>query len=301
MKSHGRLSGQGCFGGTSMRRLHLAPHGARVTDLPRVPAAVDVVGLQRLAFGGRWRVEAMRSYSRPVLLWFTRGSGRITVNGATRGYGPHNAVFLPPGTMHGFDMLGQVLGFAAFLPADPALDWPEEPVHLRCREGRVQAELTGLIEQLERATAAPDAETGHELFHLSGLVAVWLRRRAGLAETDSAMGDERAGDRLSAAYSALVERDFTKPRGVADYARDLGVTPTHLSRVCRATSGRSALALLIDRRLYEARRLLRDTDLPVQKIAKTTGFGSPAYFSRAFRSEIGASPSEFRKKPGLRS
>ena len=30
--------------------------------------------------------------------------------GVTRGYGPHNAIFVPAGTMHGFDMLGQVLG-----------------------------------------------------------------------------------------------------------------------------------------------------------------------------------------------
>ncbi len=281
-----------------MRRLHLAPHGASVQNAPRVPAAVDVVGLQRLAHGGRWRVEAMRSYSRPVLLWFTRGSGRITVNGATRGYGPHNAVFLPPDTMHGFDMLGQVLGFAVFLPADPALDWPEEDLHVRCREGRLQAELTGLIEQLERASAAPDGETGQELFHLAGLVSVWLKRRAAHDRPD-ATRDERAGDKLAAAYAALVERDFRLPRGVADYAGDLGVTPTHLSRVCRATSGRSALALLIDRRLYEARRLLRDTAVPIQEIAKSTGFGSPAYFSRAFKSEIGTSPSAFRNARGI--
>ena len=281
-----------------MRRLHLAPHGARVTDLPRVPAAVDVVGLQRLALGGRWRVEAMRSYSRPVLLWFTRGSGRVTINGTTRGYGPHNAVFLPAGTMHGFDMLGQVLGFAVFLPADPALDWPEEPVHVRCREGRLQAELTGLIEQLERATASPDDETTAELFHLSGLVSVWLKRRASATESDINK-EERSADRLVAAYAALVERDFRLSRGVADYAADLGVTPTHLSRVCRATSGRSALTLLIDRRLYEARRLLRDTTMPIQDIATDTGFGSPAYFSRAFRSEVGTSPSEFRSGRGI--
>lgn len=242
----------------------------------------------------------MRSYSRPVLLWFTRGSGRITLNGATRGYGAHNAIFLPPGTMHGFDMAGQVLGFAVFLPNDPSLEWPEEPLHLRCREGRLQAELTGLIEQLERARANDDPHSSHELFHLSGLVSVWLKRREATQESAEVSRSERAGDRLAAAYSAMVERDFRGPEGVADYARKLGVTPTHLSRVCRATSGRSALALLIDRRLYEARRLLRDTELPVQDIAKGTGFGSAAYFSRAFRSETGASPSDFRRKPGLR-
>ena len=264
-----------------------------MNDTARPPAAVEVIGLARLAHGGRWRVEAMRSYSRPVLLWFTRGSGRITVGGTTRGYGVHNAIFLPPGTMHGFDMLGQVLGFAVFLPQDASLDWPEEPLHLRCRDGRTQAELTGLIEMLDRAARAGDSASCAELYHLSGLVSVWLARRAADAG-GQADRRERAADRLAAAYTALVERDFRAAKGVADYAADLGVTPTHLSRACRATCGRSALALLVDRRLYEARRLLRDTDLPVQTVARDTGFGSPAYFSRAFRAEIGTSPSEFR-------
>ncbi|MEM9707534.1 MAG: helix-turn-helix transcriptional regulator [Pseudomonadota bacterium] len=281
-----------------MGRLHLAPHGAGVARGTRPPASVEVIGLQRMALGGRWRVEAMRSYARPVLLWFTRGSGRITINGSTRGYGPHNAVFLPPETTHGFDMLGRVLGFAVFLPADPEIDWPEEPVHLRCREGQYQAELTALIELLERAQGADDAHSPSELFHLSGLVAVWLQRRAAVDGLENPAAQPKAANRLAAAFTALVERNFRRSKGVADYAGELGVTPTHLSRACRNTSGRSALALLMDRRLYEARRLLRDTDLPIHTIAKETGFGSAAYFSRAFRSEVGTSPSEFRHAKG---
>ena len=62
-----------------------------------------VLPLGRLAKGGRWRTEAMRSYGAPVLLWFTRGQGRITINGRTNGYTAHNAVFIPAGTMHGFE------------------------------------------------------------------------------------------------------------------------------------------------------------------------------------------------------
>ena len=80
-----------------------------------------ITPLQQLAKGGRWRTEAMRSYSQPVLYWFTRGQGRITVQGATYGYGPHNAVLLPANTMHGFDTLGQVAGSAVFLRPDPDL------------------------------------------------------------------------------------------------------------------------------------------------------------------------------------
>ena len=88
-------------------------------------AEFRVMSLMRLAQGGRWRTEAQRSYVRPCLLWFTRGQGRVTVAGQTRGYGPHNAVFLHGGTMKGFDMLGQVLGTAIFFPEDIAREIPD--------------------------------------------------------------------------------------------------------------------------------------------------------------------------------
>ena len=92
----------------------------------------------------------------PVLIWFTKGQGRITVAGVTSGYGAHNAIFLPPGTMHGFDMVGQVFGSVLFLPRDSGLPWPEEPLHLRLRDARRQAELTGLIDTLERESTGTD-------------------------------------------------------------------------------------------------------------------------------------------------
>ncbi len=58
----------------------------RCEDLS-APSHLRLMAIPRLAAGGRWRVEAMRSLSEPLLLWFTRGQGRITVAGVTRGYG----------------------------------------------------------------------------------------------------------------------------------------------------------------------------------------------------------------------
>ena len=69
-------------------------------------AGFRVLSLQRMAQGERWRTEAMRSYGRPVLLWFTRGQGSVTISGTTRGYGPHHAIVRPAGTMHGLAMMG---------------------------------------------------------------------------------------------------------------------------------------------------------------------------------------------------
>lgn len=256
-----------------------------------------IVPIQRLAAGGRWRTEAMRSYSCPLLLWFTKGQGRITVAGVTRGYGPHNAVFVPAGTMHGFDMLGQVFGQALFLPRDGAgMFWPDKPLHLRLREVRVQSDLTGLLDTLERELQSDDPASARAAQYQTGLISVFLERHAGDADPYAAPRRARAADRLAAAFTTLVERDFARPRQISDYATELGVTPTHLTRVCRATCGRGALDILSDRKLYEARRRLTETREPVKDIAASLGFASAAYFTRAFRAETGMSPTEFRKR-----
>lgn len=264
---------------------------------PDIPP-VEVVSVSRMVQGGRWRTEAMRSYDRPVLIWFTRGQGRLTVGGRSSGYGPHNLLFLPKQTMHGFTTMGPVLGSVVFLPDEPSLDWPVEPLHLRIHEAQQQRELTGLIEAMQREVVGQEGHANRALTYHSGLLSVWLARideaYAELRHASTATRLDTAAHRLAEAFTALVERDFRNPAGVQRYASLLGVTPTHLSRVCRKVAGRPALDILTDRRHFEARRLLRDTNIQISEVARKCGFTSAAYFTRAFRARSGQSPSEFR-------
>ena len=83
---------------------------------------------------------------------------------------------------------------------------------------------------------------------------------------------------------------------MADYANALAVSPTHLSRVTRAATGRPATRLIEERIIREARRNLVYTNLPVSTIAYTLGFEDPAYFSRVFSRATGLSPRDFRRR-----
>ena len=129
--------------------------------------------------------------------------------------------------------------------------------------------------------------------HYGGLIGVWLERHAEFADDSP---EPSAAQRLATAFAALVERDFRSGKGVAAYAEKLGVTPTHLTRACRQSAGKSASRLLTDRVHYEARRMLTETDLPVKQVAEQLGFRSAAYFSRAFQAQTGSTPSGFRNK-----
>lgn len=289
----------------TVQRLTLLPQPVAVEAaanlaLPAEPETppVEVVSVTRMAQGGRWRTEAMRSYSRPVLIWFTRGQGRLTIAGRNCGYSPHNLVFLPPRTMHGFSTSGPVLGSVVFLPGEAGYDWPVEPLHLRLYEAQMQRELTGMIDAMIRENTAGRALANRALACHAGLLSVWLTRTAEIfADSPNPSPGTRldtAAHRLAEAYTSLIERDFRRPEGVQHYAALLGVTPTHLSRVCRKVAGRPALDILTDRRHFEARRMLRDTDTQIAEIARQCGFASAAYFTRAFRAQSGQSPSEFR-------
>lgn len=249
--------------------------------------------ISRLAKGGRWRVEAMRSYSSDVLLWFTRGQGRITVAGVTAGYGAHNAVFIPAGTMHGFEASPLVYGTAVFIPKTSGLTFPTEPVHLRLRESAPQSEVTSILENLQRELEGERPERLAAVHHHSGLLAVWLQRQLLLNDLEDKAPS--AGQRLAVRFSELIETHYTEGMSVAEYADALGVTPTHLTRVCNKACGRPAHMLLNDRVLFEARRRLVETDEPIKKVAEDLGFGSAAYFTRAFQHHIGSTPSRFRK------
>jgi AraC family transcriptional activator of pobA len=262
---------------------------------PTPPSPARLVAIPRLAAGGRWRVEAMRSISEPMLLWFTKGQGRITVAGQTRGYTLHNAIFIPPGVMHGFEVGQQVFGTAVFFGRAPDLVLPAQPLHLRVREAPAQVEINLILDAVQRETDS--TLPGHDRaarYHL-GLLSVWLQRQAARHAADAQRPD--AARRLVARYTALLEQEFHSGQGVADYAERLGVTATHLTRCCNLACGRPASALLHDRLLFEARRLLSDTNLPVGRIATTLGFTSPAYFTRAFQHQTGKTPSAFRRAP----
>ncbi|UWQ09500.1 AraC family transcriptional regulator [Aliiroseovarius crassostreae] len=267
-----------------------------------LPSPFRVVPLARMSKGGRWRTEAMRSYGAPVLIWFTRGQGRITVNGVTAGYGPHNCIFVPAGIMHGFEVSAQASGTMVVFPqaSEEELSLPLDPFHLRLRDGDRQMELSRMIDDLQKEMDRFDAghtERAHRAMMChAGLISVWLDRQVDHQRSDEGQSPTqvKSGARLANAFAALVEQDFHSPKSVRDYAGALGVTPTHLSRVCNRACGRSASTILADRVHYEARRLLSETTLPVKDIARSLGFASAAYFTRSFQKHTGVTPSQFR-------
>lgn len=249
--------------------------------------------LARSASGTVLTAGHLQSHDQDVLIWFTKGQGRITIAGLTRGYSAHNAVFVPAGLMYRYEMAGPVMGLAAFFPKSAALALPDTHRHYRVMDLQQQKELSGLIEALDAEAKSSEPGSDRAAACQAGLISVWLERRGGDFEANTPAEDAAA--RLVAAYTRSIESELSVAKSVADRAASLGVTPTHLTRSCRKTCGETALSLLNGRVINEARRMLRDTDLPVKSIGETLGFTSAAYFTRSFQTHTGQTPRAFRQ------
>ena len=86
-------------------------------------------------------------------------------------------------------------------------------------------------------------------------------------------------------------------QGVAQLARELGVSDRHLRRVLEHELGVSPVELAQTHRLLLAKRLLADTSLPVTRIAYASGFQSLRRFNSVFRDRYRLSPSALRRVP----
>lgn len=93
-------------------------------------------------------------------------------------------------------------------------------------------------------------------------------------------------------YRQLIERHFREKHQVAEYAKQLGISPNYLSVLCRKHLGLSALRMIDSRIVFEIKRLLMDNEKAISQIAYGLGFYDLSYFSRFFRRMEGVSPAE---------
>lgn len=119
--------------------------------------------------------------------------------------------------------------------------------------------------------------------------------RAWLNRTPDQSGFGTTEDELSRKFSQLVEANYHKFHSVADYADQLHISPKTLNRKIGQEKGTSPNAIIKNRIMLQAKRLLANTDLTVKEVSAQLGYNDQSYFVRFFKIQTGKSPLEFRK------
>lgn len=164
----------------------------------------------------------------------------------------------------------------------PLADRPEAAARI----GRVTADL------LAEVTAAQPGWHGvAEAMIRVLLIHLW---RGGAADSRTPL-PAPPGSSVFARFRGLVEAHVRDRWTVAQYADALGVTPDRLTDICRRTRGLTPHAIVTACTLAEARRLLAETDAPLDRVASRLGFASAAQFNRYFQRAEGVPPGRWRR------
>jgi len=86
-----------------------------------------------------------------------------------------------------------------------------------------------------------------------------------------------------------------EPLDVAAMAANACVSPRTFARRFREETGTTPLQWLLEQRVQEARRLLEETDLPIDAVAWRSGFGTPASLREHFRRITATTPTAYRR------
>lgn len=98
------------------------------------------------------------------------------------------------------------------------------------------------------------------------------------------------------AFQNNIKQTNSSRKQIREYALELQMTPVHLNRICQSVAGKSALQVVRDYVILEAKRHLSYSSYSIAEIAHLLDFKEPNYFSRFFKKATGMSPKDFRKK-----
>jgi AraC-like DNA-binding protein len=95
-----------------------------------------------------------------------------------------------------------------------------------------------------------------------------------------------------------IENNFNQPLSLNNLAGLTSMNGQHFLRQFKLVFHKTPHQYLIDRRIDEARKLLRSNDLSVQEVCSAVGWESVATFTHLFKQRTGVAPGEYRSRSG---
>lgn len=254
-----------------------------------------------------------------MLLWVVSGCGRVRVNGQWIALEVEDFIFLPWGRELIYEADTNQpfrVGGVHLIPNHDRLQTVEFAVSHGLNEALARsawrsdwrwAELEG-IKRGSLADALPlrllshyiiehfisSAVTEPPMRHLAQLlleeISAALQRQV-FAQTKRPEQLRRMLDYISA--------HLEQPLTVPVLANVTGCSPASVHRLFKRFMATSPSRWIAERRVAEAKRLLRSSSRPIHQIAAQVGIVDPFHFSRLFKRIVGQSPQAFRRQAQL--
>ena len=223
----------------------------------------------------------------PEIFWCVEGCGSFELDGRNYLLRPNQVWYYPAGSVHKIQCSGELFHYRWI-----ALDGPEASVlfdGLNLKAGINPAGQCPLHLFNKLALNIGKTSVEQQMENLS--VGFQILLAAASVKHGSASNIEQMQQ-----VKDIIDENFSNPDlNVESIAALMQMNRSVLSRMFSNTFKTTIVGYLAGRRLNEALKLLKETDLPINKIAELCGYSCHNYFTKVIRRHTGNSPNFFRK------
>ena len=97
-------------------------------------------------------------------------------------------------------------------------------------------------------------------------------------------------------FMRLVQKHYKQERSLEFYAGQMCLTPKHLAKVIKETTGKAANDWIDEHVVLEAKALLKSTNMTAQQISDELNFSDQSFFGKYFKRHTGVSPRDYKGK-----
>jgi len=274
-------------------------------NLPFVSDFIHLEPLQDRSKIYSWEIEEHFHTNLIQIFVIESGSGNLFSEGQPIVLRAPCIITVPANVLHGFHFEPKITGevitisqsfFETLLREKPHTK--KETDQLACLDFKnkpeVFAELLNWKNKIQQEIFAEATEKSYALKLYFELFYLELYRSA-LRSTSETLLNQNRNLAYFQKFQALIRQYAQNLPKMTTFANDLGITQTHLNRICNSVAGTSALQVVHDFTINEAKKYLLNTSYSVAEVAYFLNFNDPAYFSRSFKKRVGVAPGEFRK------
>ena len=130
---------------------------------------------------------------------------------------------------------------------------------------------------------------------LGNVLAVHLVRHYSASHGEDAIRSGGLTPRQVSRIRSLVDERMDEPITIEEMAEAVGLSPFHFAREFKRATGSTPHRYVTRARVEHAKRLLRETELPLVEIGLQSGFASQSHFTRLFRKVASVTPGAYRR------
>ena len=231
-------------------------------------------------------------YPCPQILYCTKGSGTLILDGRKISIPPFTAIFLPAFYPHEYYPEEDIWDIHWVVPAGYASDNILKHFGLTQPAVFSLKEVKNLEHYFRKMHEAIRADSFFGNYRASGHLYDFLIEFYRLISSKGISDAPnpalmKAIDHINAYYTSSIKME--------ELCAVSGVSKQHLCLLFRNTLGTRPMEYVAKRRIQTAKELLTSSDKTIEEIAAETGFCTASYFCKLFKRYEGMSPSKFRK------